>query len=224
MPFAIAFDPDRDGRNIAQHSQIVPHAAGDPDGAVRRHHPAPLRGFHHHDPARAVNELRTIMMMGRQHVPRLEIVADRHNGARRRVVFRKPGVSNHDPLAKEFDLITKAGARQVTDTDLRRLTERRIREVGMTVSKNRLGALLLLLSVAQSPLAFAQDYPSKPIRVVVPFAAGGPTDIVARLVGTKLADKWGQPAVIENVVGASGNIGTRNVAQAAPDGYTLLVT
>jgi tripartite-type tricarboxylate transporter receptor subunit TctC len=86
----------------------------------------------------------------------------------------------------------------------------------------RAACAVLLLSIPQ--FALAQDYPNKPVRVVVPFAAGGPTDVVARLVGTKLADRWSQPVVIENVVGASGNIGTRNVAQAAPDGHTLLAT
>ncbi len=72
--------------------------------------------------------------------------------------------------------------------------------------------------------AIAQSYPNKPIRMVVPFAAGGPTDNVARLVATKLSEKWGQQIFIENVVGASGNIGTRVVARSAPDGYTILVT
>ncbi len=72
--------------------------------------------------------------------------------------------------------------------------------------------------------ARADTYPSKPIRVVVPFAAGGPTDIVARVVAQKLSESWGQQLYIENVVGASGNIGTRMVARAAPDGYTVLVT
>lgn len=70
----------------------------------------------------------------------------------------------------------------------------------------------------------AQGYPNRPVRVVVPFAAGGPTDIVARLVATKLSDKWGQQVYVENLVGASGNLGTRQVARAAPDGYTVLVT
>ncbi len=60
--------------------------------------------------------------------------------------------------------------------------------------------------------------------MVVPFAAGGPTDVVARLIGAKVGESLGQQVVIENVLGASGNIGTRNVARAAPDGYTLLVT
>jgi tripartite-type tricarboxylate transporter receptor subunit TctC len=70
----------------------------------------------------------------------------------------------------------------------------------------------------------AQAYPSKPVRVIVPFAAGGPTDIVARVFAQKLADSWGQQVHIDNVVGASGNIGTRAAARAAPDGYTMLVT
>ncbi|MCC6889241.1 MAG: tripartite tricarboxylate transporter substrate binding protein [Hyphomicrobiales bacterium] len=72
--------------------------------------------------------------------------------------------------------------------------------------------------------ARAQGYPTKPIRIVVPFAAGGPTDVVARLIGSKVGESLGQQVIIENVLGASGNIGTRNVARAAPDGYTLLVT
>src|SRR4051812_39680150 len=71
---------------------------------------------------------------------------------------------------------------------------------------------------------WAQPYPAKPIRLIVPFAAGGPTDVVARLIGTKVGESLHQQVIIENVLGASGNIGTRNVARAAPDGYTLLVT
>ena len=85
-------------------------------------------------------------------------------------------------------------------------------------------AAAIWLTAMLASHAFAQSYPSKPIRVVVPFAAGGPTDVVARIIAVKLAEKWGQQLVIENIVGASGNIGTRVVAQAAPDGYTVLVT
>jgi tripartite-type tricarboxylate transporter receptor subunit TctC len=80
-------------------------------------------------------------------------------------------------------------------------------------------------AAAAAPLtAWAQGYPTKAIRIVVPFAAGGPTDVVARLIGAKVGESLGQQVIIENVLGASGNIGTRNVARAAPDGYTLLVT
>jgi tripartite-type tricarboxylate transporter receptor subunit TctC len=72
--------------------------------------------------------------------------------------------------------------------------------------------------------ALAQQYPAKPVRMVVPFPAGGPADLVARLLSVKLVEIWGQPLVIENRAGAGGNIGTAAVARAAPDGYTILLT
>jgi tripartite-type tricarboxylate transporter receptor subunit TctC len=71
--------------------------------------------------------------------------------------------------------------------------------------------------------AMAQDYPVRPVRVVVGYAAGGPTDIAARVIGQWLSERLGQQFVIENRPGATGNIGTEAVVNAAPDGYTLLV-
>jgi tripartite-type tricarboxylate transporter receptor subunit TctC len=74
------------------------------------------------------------------------------------------------------------------------------------------------------PAAAQEAYPSRPVKFVVPFAAGGPLDVMARLVGQKLTEQWGKPVVVENQVGGTGSIGANAVARAAPDGYTLLVT
>ena len=83
----------------------------------------------------------------------------------------------------------------------------------------RIGALAL--SVLAWP-ALAQDYPDRPVKIIVPFAAGGTADAVPRLVGDWLSRKWGQPVVIENRTGAAGNIGAEFVYRSAPDGYTLM--
>src|SRR3954454_23711639 len=83
--------------------------------------------------------------------------------------------------------------------------------------------LLLFTVVLLAPLVSkAQSWPLKPVRVIVPFAPGGASDLMPRLVGEKLAALWGQPVVIENRPGAAGNIGMEAGAKAPPDGYTLL--
>jgi tripartite-type tricarboxylate transporter receptor subunit TctC len=83
--------------------------------------------------------------------------------------------------------------------------------------------ILLLLLLSPTLPAFGQEYPNRPITLVVPFSAGGPGDVIARLLGTSISATLKQPLVIENVVGAGGTIGTNRVAKAAPDGYTLLL-
>jgi tripartite-type tricarboxylate transporter receptor subunit TctC len=84
--------------------------------------------------------------------------------------------------------------------------------------------LLVMLFAALLPApAAAQPYPAKPIRIIVPWAPGGSTDVLARLIGVKMSENWGQPAIVENKPGASGNIGSELVAKAPADGYTLLV-
>lgn len=76
---------------------------------------------------------------------------------------------------------------------------------------------------AASTLAAAQAWPAKPIKFVVPYPPGGTSDILARAVGQKLQEKWGQPVVVENKPGATGNIGADYVAKSPPDGYTMLL-
>ena len=77
---------------------------------------------------------------------------------------------------------------------------------------------------AVAPAASAADYPSKAIRLVVPFSPGGGNDIAARFIAQKLTEAFGQPAVVDNRPGAGSTLGTDVVAKSAPDGYTLLVT
>jgi tripartite-type tricarboxylate transporter receptor subunit TctC len=90
------------------------------------------------------------------------------------------------------------------------------------VARSLIAALALAAMVALSPAAQAQDYPSRAVKIIVPFPAGGTADVMPRIFSDWLAKKWGEPVVIENRTGAAGNIGTGAVARAPADGYTLL--
>ena len=83
--------------------------------------------------------------------------------------------------------------------------------------------LSLLLACLCAVPAAAADYPTRAIKMVVPFAPGGGTDVLGRIIGQRLSEQWGQPVVVENQPGASGGIGTKAAAKANPDGYTLLM-
>src|ERR1700709_346338 len=93
----------------------------------------------------------------------------------------------------------------------------RISDMFVRIAAVALSACLIALPVS------AADYPDHAIKMVVPFAAGGGTDVLARIIAQNLNSRWGQPVVVENQPGASGAIGTRAVMKAAPDGYTLLM-
>ena len=84
----------------------------------------------------------------------------------------------------------------------------------------RIACALLALSLSAS--AIGQTYPSKPIKIIVPFAQGGAADLLSRMVAQRLQEAWGQPVVVENRTGANGNIGMEAAAKSAPDGYTLV--
>ena len=89
---------------------------------------------------------------------------------------------------------------------------------------NRIRRSLLLFAMLAATGASAQTYPTKPVKIIVPFPPGGSVDMVARMVGKKLADTLGQPFFIDNRAGASGNIGAEIAAKSVPDGYTIFVT
>src|SRR5688572_21361922 len=104
----------------------------------------------------------------------------------------------------------------------------RSREVTMSVRWSRTRSVLIafctLFAIGFAPQAVAQNYPEKPVRLIVPLAAGGATDVFARAIGQKLSEMWGQPVIIENKPGANQIVGMEFGARAAPDGYTIVLT
>src|SRR5690606_23489683 len=93
------------------------------------------------------------------------------------------------------------------------------------MQRRTFGKLCLLAAMLGGAMgAAAQDFPSRTVKIIVPQTPGGASDTLARIVGQKLAEKWGQPVVIENRAGAGGNVGTEVVASSPADGYTLLMS
>ena len=89
--------------------------------------------------------------------------------------------------------------------------------------KKLLSSALLVLAAATAGTSFAQTYPSKPVRIIAPFAPGGGTDFIARLIAQKLTERLGQQVIVENKPGAGGNLGAEFAVKSPPDGYTLLL-
>ena len=94
---------------------------------------------------------------------------------------------------------------------------------GFGSKAERFGALAGILACFATSCVWPQEFPTRPVRLIVPFSPGGGTDITARAIAQKLSERWGRQVVVDNRGGASGNIGAEIVARAAPDGYTLLV-
>src|SRR5438034_5694577 len=101
---------------------------------------------------------------------------------------------------------------------------KKAREDVMTAVARALASVLALLCItAAATESSAQSYPTRPVRMIVPFGAGGPTDVIARIVAQKLSEAWGQQVYTENLPGAGGNTGVAAAARAPADGYTILV-
>src|SRR5204863_10097169 len=122
------------------------------------------------------------------------------------------------PFRLQLDLTTDLVASPGTEQD-------QIREIEMTGRRLALAlaAALLATPALVATQCSAQDYPTRPIKIIVPFGAGGPADVTARLIGNVLQENFGQPFVVENRTGAGGVIGTLEAARSPPDGYTLLM-
>jgi tripartite-type tricarboxylate transporter receptor subunit TctC len=88
----------------------------------------------------------------------------------------------------------------------------------MKTMKTAVTVLASVLACAAAPAAFAQSFPTKQIRIIVPFTPGSATDVMARIVGERLTAAWGQPVIVDNRPGAGGTIGIRETARAEPDG------
>src|SRR5688572_14728407 len=84
------------------------------------------------------------------------------------------------------------------------------------------GTALIAVATLPAGMAHAADYPARPIRYIVAFAPGGINDIMARIVGQKLNEAWGQPVIVDNRPGAGGNVGAALVSRSTPDGYTFM--
>jgi tripartite-type tricarboxylate transporter receptor subunit TctC len=112
-------------------------------------------------------------------------------------------------------------AREIT-LPLRTSAAAAMMSCGRVMADFRVFGLGISLALAAPLPVFAQIYPTHPIRLIVPFAAAGPTDVIARIVAQKLSDAWGQQIYTENIPGAGGNSGIAMVAKAPPDGYTIL--
>src|SRR5205809_3674881 len=101
---------------------------------------------------------------------------------------------------------------------------KKAREDVMTAVARALASVLAVLCITAAAIeSSAQSYPMRPVRIIVPFGAGGPTDVIARIVAQKLSEAWGQQVYTENVPGAGGNTGVIMAARAPADGYTMLV-